>query len=164
MTITGDRERQRTRIGDGKETGLSPQKETANGARICGARNKELAATGKGNRDGDGDESIVGVEFDFDFTWVAEPFSLPFCCSHFIESSIFVFRFFPSALLTVFLLVFLFFFLLSTNAANKCKATTYDFSPWVVYYISALCFFLLGYSGNWIIFLYIYIFQDSRFK
>lgn len=58
MTITGDRERQRTRIGDGKETGLSPQKETANGARICGARNKELAATGKGNRDGDGDESI----------------------------------------------------------------------------------------------------------
>lgn len=110
MTITGDRERQRTRIGDGKETGLSPQKETADGARICGARNKELAATGKGNRDGDGDESIVGVEFDFDFTWVAEPFSLPFCCSPFIESSIFVFRFFPSALLTVFLLVFLFFF------------------------------------------------------
>lgn len=31
--------------------------------------------------------------------------------------------------------------------------------------ISPLCaFFLLGYSGNWIIFLYIYIFQDSRFK
>lgn len=122
MTITGDRERQRTRIGDGKETGLSPQKETADGARICGARNKELAATGKGNRDGDGDESIVGVEFDFDFTWVAEPFSLPFCCSPFIESSIFVFRFFPSALLTVFLLVFLFFFFIVNQRSKQMQS------------------------------------------
>jgi len=106
-----DPRRQRTRIGDGKETGLAAQKETGHRVRGYGTRN-----TGKGT-------GLRG-SLALNLILISPEWLSLFPCPFVVRLLSSLFLFFTPALLAVFLFLY---FLLSTNAANKCKATTYDF-------------------------------------